>query len=142
MSCKSGDGDRENVNEPLTTIVMSDKTFLLHSYGKIFDVMEELINIAKIDARHSNEDNIAPLSEWVEKYGYRIGNFGGMDLDIICENDEKSIKKYVKEIIEYSINHNGFMVGSGNSIPDYVPAEGYLAMIGQTNEIRGIKLKI
>jgi uroporphyrinogen decarboxylase len=28
-------------------------------------------------------------------------------------------------------------LGSGNSIPDYVPVEGYLAMVETAREIRG-----
>ncbi|MDR1030283.1 MAG: hypothetical protein LBL76_05370 [Treponema sp.] len=46
------------------------KPFLLHSCGCIFKVMDDLI-AARIDAKHSNEDAIAP-------YGRRIGNFGGL----------------------------------------------------------------
>jgi len=30
----------------------------------------------------------------------------------------------------------GYALGSGNSIPDYVPAEGYLAMVRAAQEIR------
>ena len=35
------------------------RPFLLHSCGCIFDVMDDIIDIAKIDAKHSNEDQIA-----------------------------------------------------------------------------------
>jgi uroporphyrinogen decarboxylase len=31
---------------------------------------------------------------------------------------------------------NGYALGSGNSIPPYVPSEGYLAMIRAGREIR------
>ena len=78
---------------------------------------------------------IAPFSTWIEKYGDRIGNFGGVDLDIICINDEKEIKEYVENVIAYSIDSGGFALGSGNSIPDYVPVKGYLAMINTAREI-------
>ena len=62
----------------------NNKPFLLHSCGSIFDVMEDLINEVKIDAKHSNEDQIAMFSVWVDKYGDRIGNFGGVDTDHLC----------------------------------------------------------
>ncbi len=52
-----------------------NKPFVLHSCGCIFDVMDEIIDVAKIDARHSNEDAIAPFSEWVNRYGDRTGLF-------------------------------------------------------------------
>lgn len=114
-----------------------NKPFLLHSCGKIFDVMEDIISIAGIDAKHSNEDQIAPFSEWVDKYGDRIGNFGGVDTDHLCRKSEQEIKGIVRDVIQYSVNHGGFALASGNSIPDYVPVEGYLAMVEAAREIRG-----
>ena len=42
------------------------KPFLLHSCGCIFPVMEDLI-AAGIDAKHSNEDQIARFPEWVRR---------------------------------------------------------------------------
>jgi uroporphyrinogen decarboxylase len=114
-----------------------NKPFLLHSCGKIFDVMDDLISIAKIDAKHSNEDQIALFSEWVNRYGDRIGNFGGIDTDHLCRKSEQEIKAIVKEVVGYSIGHGGFALGSGNSIPDYVPTQGYMAMIEAAREIRG-----
>lgn len=46
--------------------------------------MDDLITGAAIDAKHSNEDQIAPFPEWVVRYGDRIGNFGGIDTDAVC----------------------------------------------------------
>ena len=114
-----------------------EKPFLLHSCGCIFDVMESLIEKVKIDAKHSNEDQIAPFSVWFERYGSRIGNFGGIDTDVLCQNPPEEIKKRVLEVIEQSKPYGGFALGSGNSIPDYVPAEGYLAMVNTVREYRG-----
>ena len=114
-----------------------EKPFLLHSCGKIFGVMEDLIQVAKIDAKHSNEDQIAPFSEWVDRYGNRIGNFGGVDTDHLCQKSGQEIKKIVREVAGYSLGRGGFALGSGNSIPEYVPAEGYLAMIEAAREFRG-----
>ena len=114
-----------------------NKPFLLHSCGKIFSVMEDLICVAKIDAKHSNEDQIAPFSEWVNQYGDRIGNFGGVDTDHLCRKSEQEIKNIVREVAGYSVGRGGFALGSGNSIPDYVPVAGYLAMIDAAREFRG-----
>lgn len=114
-----------------------DKPFLLHSCGCIFNVMDDIIKIAGIDAKHSNEDAIAPFSVWVEKYGDRIGNFGGIDMDVLCQSDPERIKQYIFNVMDYSKGRGGIAIGSGNSIPDYVPTEGYLAMINAVRECRG-----
>ena len=113
------------------------KPFVFHCCGKIFDIMEDLINVAKIDAKHSNEDQIAKFSVWVEKYGNRIGNFGGVDTDHLCRKSEAEIRSIVREVVSESMGHGGFALGSGNSIPDYVPPEGYLAMIEEARVLRG-----
>lgn len=113
------------------------KPFLLHSCGAIFEVMEDLIETAGIDAKHSNEDVIAPFPEWVEKYGGRIGNFGGIDTDAVCRLPEPDMRAYITEVVAKSRGHGGFAFGSGNSIPDYVPPQQYLTMNRIIREIRG-----
>ena len=112
------------------------KPFLLHSCGCIFDVMEDII-AAGIDAKHSNEDQIAPFTYWVEQYGDRIGNFGGIDTDAVCRLDPDAMFDYIQEVVSKSVGHGGFAFGSGNSIPDYVPAEGYRSMNQSIRKIRG-----
>jgi len=131
---------RENIipqYRKITDLVHSyDKPFLLHSCGQIFDVMEDIIKVGNIDAKHSNEDQIALFSVWIEKYGDRIGNFGGEDMNVLCMKTPDEIEVYVKNVIDYSVGHGGFAIGSGNSIADYVPVEGYLAMIETVNDYR------
>lgn len=111
------------------------KPFLLHSCGCIFDVMEDLIR-AGIDAKHSNEDQIAPFPVWVERYGSRIGNFGGIDTDAVCMLRGQEMYRYIEAVVKQSVGHGGFAFGSGNSIPDYVPVEGYLSMNKAVRTIR------
>lgn len=111
------------------------KPFLLHSCGNIFEIMDDLIE-AGIDAKHSNEDEIAKMGVWYENYGERIGNFGGIDADILCRYNESEIREYVADIYNLSKDYKGVALGSGNSIPDYVPVENYLAMMNALNELR------
>lgn len=123
--------------KPIIDLVHSyGKPFLLHSCGNIFDVMEDIL-AAGIDAKHSNEDQIAPFSEWVKRYGDRIGNFGGIDVDVVCSYSKAEMKEYIEDVFAKCKGHGGFAFGTGNSIPAYVPAEGYLNMIEIVREIRG-----
>jgi uroporphyrinogen decarboxylase len=114
----------------------ADKKFLLHSCGCIFDVMEDIIDLG-IDAKHSNEDQIAPFDKWIELYNSRIGLFGGIDLNTLC------LKKYddvylevLEKGTEFRKKTSGYGIGSGNSIPEYVPADGFRAMVDAVKEIR------
>lgn len=110
--------------------------FLYHSCGRIFEVMEEII-AAGIDAKHSNEDQIAPFEEWISRYGDRIGLFGGIDVDVLCQQTPDEIVRRVLDIGGRARQSaKGYALGSGNSIPQYVPTEGYLAMVRACQELR------
>ena len=110
--------------------------FLLHSCGNIFNVMDEIINVAKINAKHSNEDQIAPFPVWVEKYGDQIGNFGGVDADVLCRMDKAQLKEYITDVLSKVGDKNGIAFGTGNSVPDYVPTQNYINMIEIVREYR------
>jgi hypothetical protein len=114
----------------------SGKKFLLHSCGCIFDVMEDIISLG-IDAKHSNEDQIAPFEKWIELYNDRIGLFGGFDLNLIILNKYDDVYREVLEKGSKFRNiARGYGLGSGNSIPGYIPVEGYQAMVDAAKEIR------
>jgi uroporphyrinogen decarboxylase len=131
---------REHIIPPYKNIInlvhSYGKPFLLHSCGNLFGVMDDLI-AAGIDAKHSNEDEIAPFYVWAERYGDRIGNFGGIDTDAVCRLSYKDMKEYILEVIAKTKGHGGFAFSTGNSIPAYVPYENYLSMLRIIREYRG-----
>jgi hypothetical protein len=71
-------------------IKAAGKPFLWHSCGAIFPVMDDVIALG-IDAKHSNEDCIAPYERWIERYSDRIGLLGGIDLDILCQKKPNEV---------------------------------------------------
>lgn len=112
------------------------RKFLMHSCGCIFSLMDDLI-AAGIDAKHSNEDAIAPFERWIHDYSDRIGLFGGIDMDFIVSRSPEEIRRKIDaEAPRFRDLANGFAIGTGNSIPDYVPAENYLAMLEAVNAYR------
>jgi uroporphyrinogen decarboxylase len=123
--------------QPVITLIKGvGKPFLWHSCGRIFQVMEDAIALG-IDAKHSNEDAIAPFEEWITRYGERIGLLGGIDVDLLCRTAPAEISETVFEKgRRFRAAARGYALGSGNSIPEYVPVEGYLAMIEGARRIR------
>ena len=110
--------------------------FLWHSCGCIFEIMDDMIKLG-IDAKHSNEDIIAPFDRWIAEYGNKIGLLGGFDLDFLCMNRPDIIYGRVLESgRRFRKTAHGYALGSGNSIPDYVPPENFLAMIRAVQELR------
>lgn len=89
------------------------------------------------------EDVIAPYDRWIEEYGDRIGLFGGIDIDRLCRMKPDEIYDFVlKEGMRFRSNAKGYALGSGNSIPDYVPVDGYLAMVRAAQTIRQSRRRI
>lgn len=114
----------------------SGKKFLLHSCGNIFPVMDDLI-AAGIDAKHSNEDQIAVFDEWINRYSSRIGLLGGIDVNDLCMRSYDDILSMaIDKGTRYRNSAQGFGLGSGNSIAGYVPVEGFMAMVDAAKEIR------
>jgi uroporphyrinogen decarboxylase len=121
-------------------IHQAGKPFLWHSCGKIFAVMDDVLALG-IQAKHSNEDVIAPYEKWIELYGSRIGLLGGIDVDLLCRGEPADIAAQVQARGQhYRHLARGYALGSGNSIPDYVPVEGYLAMLQGAQAIRQMEL--
>lgn len=117
------------------------KPFLLHSCGAIFDVMDDLIEEAGIDAKHSNEDAICDYSRWIADYGDRIGNFGGLDTDALCDVTDCDIEAYTRRVFDIcAAKGHGIAIGSGNSIPDYVSPERYVKANRLLRRLRGESL--
>ncbi len=120
----------------IRTIKTAGKPFLWHSCGCIFSVMDDVIALG-IDAKHSNEDCIAPFDTWIARYGDRIGLLGGIDVDLLCQKPPEEITECVYEQgHRFRAAARGYALGSGNSIPEYVPIDGYLAMIEGARQIR------
>lgn len=110
--------------------------FLWHSCGCIFEVMDDVIALG-IDAKHSNEDSVAPYDRWIADYGKQIGLLGGFDMDFLCVNGPDVIHDRVLEMgRRFRDTAQGYALGSGNSIPDYVPVANYLAMVRAGQELR------
>lgn len=114
------------------------KPFLLHSCGKIYEVMDDIIDHVGIDAKHSNEDAIDPFDVWVEKYGDRIGNFGGVEMNIMTLNTPEEVRTYVLDLLErIATGSGGIAIGTGNQISSYTKPENWIAMCNAVREFRG-----
>jgi len=110
--------------------------FIYHSCGCIFEIMEDMLALG-IDAKHSNEDAIAPFDRWIDDYGARIALLGGIDVDFLCRATPAEIyEATLRKGAGYRAKARGYAIGSGNSIPDYIPVDNYLAMVRASRALR------
>lgn len=111
------------------TIHRAGKPAILHSCGNLESVMDDIIDDMGYDGKHSYEDKILPVEDAYERWGNRIAVLGGIDVDFVCRLSPDEVYQRSKAMISRSMDRGGYALGTGNSVPEYVPREGYFAMI-------------
>lgn len=106
-----------------------NKTFWLHACGNMYDLMLELINDVKIDAKQSFEDKILSVIEFKERYGDKVAPLGGVDVDKLCRLPEKDLRSYCRNILDKCMLGGRYAYGTGNSVTNYIPLRNYLIMM-------------
>lgn len=107
--------------------------YFLHSCGSIEAIMEDLVEDVGIDGKHSYEDAILPAESFQARYGDRIAVLGGVDVDILARRSPGEVRQRTRSLIETCGERGRYAVGSGNSIPSYIPVANYLAMVDEAN---------
>ena len=89
------------------------------------------IDFLFIDGKHSYENNIIPVQDFQVKYGNRIAVLGGIDINILGASSPAEVRSQTRFLVETCGSRGRYAIGSGNSIPSYIPPENYLAMVGE-----------
>jgi uroporphyrinogen decarboxylase len=100
---------------------------VLHSCGNQATLMEDIILDMKYDGKHSFEDTIQPIEEAYAKFSGRIALLGGLDLDFILRSSCDEVRARAQRMLALATK-GGYALGTGNSVPEYVPDEKYFAM--------------
>jgi len=109
------------------------KMFWYHSCGNHYSpgIMDDFIDYVEIDAFHSFQDVILPVTDFKTLYGHRVATLGGVDMDVLSAGNETTIRAYVRDILKTCMPGGRFALSSGNSITNYVPLENYFAMLDE-----------
>ncbi len=105
--------------------------YFVHSCGNLEKIMENLIEDVRIDGKHSYEDAIIPVEDFQAKYGDRIAVLGGVDVHRLTTHTPEQIRDRVRYLKEVCGSRGRYAIGSGNSIPSYIPLENYLTMVDE-----------
>ena len=105
------------------------KLFLFHSCGNMYALIDDYIDDVGIDAKHSFEDNVLPVTSAKERYGARLSLLGGIDVDLLARSSPDAIGEHTRRVLSVCQPGGGYCLGSGNWVTDYIPVENYLAML-------------
>lgn len=107
------------------------KLYLFHCCGKIDPLMDHLIDTVGIDAKHSFEDTVVPVTEAKRRWGDRVSLLGGLDVDFVARADETAIRRRVRETLDVCQPGGGYCLGLGNWVTNYIPVDNYLAVLDE-----------
>jgi len=110
---------------------IAGRPYLLHSCGQLDAILSDLIEDVRIDARHSFEDVIEPVTDAKRRYGDRVALLGGLDMDFLCRADEAAVRRRTREVLDVCQPGGGYCLGTGNSVANYIPLDNYLAMLDE-----------
>jgi uroporphyrinogen decarboxylase len=101
----------------------------LHSDGDLNRLLPELVDCG-FDAIHPFEPPMNDIVAIKETWGDRIAVAGNIDLKkTLCGGTPNAVEAEVREKAEALARGGGWLVGSSNSIPDFVPVENYQALV-------------
>jgi uroporphyrinogen decarboxylase len=104
------------------------KPAILHSCGNIYSMLDEIIETIGYDAKHSFEDVILPVEQAWQEWSKKIAIMGGIDMDFLATSTPEAVHERAVHLLELT-GSRGYALGSGNSIPEFIPVENFLAMI-------------
>ena len=112
------------------------RPYIMHCCGNLTRIMHDLIEDVKIDGKHSFEDVIEDVREDKVRYGDRLSLLGGVDVDFLCRATEPQIRQRVDDILERCLPGGGYLLGTGNTVANYIPLENYLVMLDEGRNFR------
>ena len=116
------------------------KPALLHTCGNVYPVFDWVVK--NYEGKHSFEDSILPVEEAWKQYHTDIAILGGIDVNYLIMEDEKTIYERSRKLLELTAEEGSFALGTGNSVPDYLPNNKFLASLKAAWDIRGIEVPI
>ena len=110
----------------------SGKVAIYHSDGRLWDVLDDIVACG-FDALHPIEPKAMDIVEVRRRCGGGLALIGNIDLDHpLTTGTPEAVRSQVCERIAALAPAGGYLLGSSNSIPDWVPVENYVAMLQAT----------
>lgn len=115
------------------------KPALLHTCGNVYPVFDWIVE--SYEGKHSYEDSILPVEEAWKRYHKDIAILGGIDVNYIIMKDKDSVYDRSRKLLELTAEEGSFALGTGNSVPDYMPNDKFLTLLKAAWDVRGIEVE-
>ncbi len=110
------------------------RPMLLHSDGKLDALLPDIV-ASGADGIQAIEPKCMDIAAVKREYGDRLALMGNVDLGYtLTRGTPHEVMDEVRRIIHHAAPGGGLLVGSANSITNYVPLENYRALLGAVRE--------
>lgn len=113
----------------VATAHAAGKPAILHTGGDAAEWWNYIIDDLRYDARLFSGDGTEPVEEAYEKYGTWIALLGGMNIDFVRRSPPEAVYERAALMLDRAEGRGGYALGTGNSVPAYVPDAHFFAMI-------------
>jgi uroporphyrinogen decarboxylase len=107
--------------------------YILHSDGKLWHILDDIIDCG-FNALHPIEPKAMDIVEVKKLVQGKLCVLGNIDVDLLARGTPEQIREVTKERLRDVAPGGGYCLGSGNSVPNYVPVGNYRAMIETVHE--------
>ncbi|MGW8250995.1 MAG: uroporphyrinogen decarboxylase family protein [Anaerolineales bacterium] len=122
----------EKVKKRLFTrfaLYSAGRPLIFHSDGLLDQVLPDII-AAGVDALHPIEPKCMDIAAVKKAYGDRLALVGNLDLGYtLTRGTPQEVRDEVRYLIQNVAPGGGYLLGSANSVTNYVPLENYQAML-------------
>ena len=103
------------------------RLFFLHSDGKLDALLPSLINMG-LDVIHPIDPTCNDIVEIKKMVEGRLTLVGNVSNELLRTGTPDEVREYTRMLIKKVAPGGGFMLGSGNSVPDWAQFANYQAM--------------
>ncbi len=108
-----------------------DLPFIYHTDGNVVEVLDDIIG-AGVNGLHPIQPNAMNIQCVKKQIGDKLCLLGNIDMDVLARGSSQEIEELVKRNLKEIAPGGGYVVGSSNSVPEYIPVENYNAMVKTT----------
>ncbi len=119
-----------------------DIPFIYHSDGVLYDLLDDFLDCG-VNALHPIEPKAMDIVELKKRVEGKICLVGNVDLKYtLTRGTPEETEEEVKQLLRSVGPGGGYVLGSSNSVPDYVKPENYRAMVESTKKFGKYPLSI
>lgn len=104
------------------------KYLFFHSDGLLWDLIDDFVEIG-VDALHPIDPTCMDIVEVKRKVAGKLSIIGNISNELLMNGTPEEVADLTKKLIKALAPGGGYMLGSGNSVPEWAKIENYKAML-------------